>query len=124
MLCSTHGKVIIVSTRLQTDGSLTRMHLTISNQTQDDLRCTLRGVSQEDHVLIIQAHSKLISFSQKCSLLEVSRHTWNNATKEHEAISTEPVSVTMHLDFGAAARWKLVNAPADSEWVVYRNKVR
>lgn len=101
------------------------MHLTISNQTQEDLCCTLRGASQEDHVLFIRAHSKRISFSQKCSILEVSRHSWDNANKEHEANpGANPVSVTMHLNFGAAARWKLVKVPADSEWVVYRNKVR
>ncbi|KAG1882905.1 hypothetical protein F4604DRAFT_1739462 [Suillus subluteus] len=29
----------------------------------------------------------------------------------------------MHLDVDAAARWKLVKVPADSEWVVYRNKL-
>ncbi|KAG1736766.1 PLC-like phosphodiesterase [Suillus lakei] len=29
----------------------------------------------------------------------------------------------MHLDVDAGARWKLVKVPADSEWIIYRNKL-
>jgi 1-phosphatidylinositol phosphodiesterase len=100
------------------------MHLTISNQTQDDLHCTFIGTAQKDHVLLVRAHSKSVSFSQKCSLLKVSRHTWDYATKEYGTNSESSVSVSIRLDVDAAARWKLVKVPADSEWVVYRNKVR
>lgn len=84
---------------------------------------TNTGTAQEDHVLLVRAHSKSVSFSRKCSLLNVSRYKWDDPTKEHEASPINPVSVSVRLDVGAAAKWKLVKVPADSEWVVYRHKL-
>lgn len=102
------------------------MHLTISNQTQDDLCCAFRGSAHGDHILIVQAHAKSVVFSPKCSLLVISRHSRNGETKENETIrtSSRSVFVSMPIRVNTGRRWNLVEVQPDSEWIVYRNKVR
>jgi 1-phosphatidylinositol phosphodiesterase len=98
------------------------MHLTISNQTQDDLRCSFRDSELEDRVLLVKANGRSVIFAAKCSLLVVSRHSWNDETKEPEAVYS--VSIPTAPRVNTSGRWNLVKVPPDSEWIVYRNKVR
>jgi hypothetical protein len=100
------------------------MHLTISNQTQDDLRCSFRDSEPEDRVLLVKANAKSVIFAAKCSLLVVSRRSWNDETKEPEAVYTNSVSIPTAPRVNTSGRWNLVKVPPDSEWIVYRNKVR
>jgi len=100
-----------------------RMHLTISNQTEDDLRFTFGSYEEKAHA-VVKAHAKSTIVS-KCSLLVISRHPRNKETKEHESIYTSSVSVHVPLQ-GAniGRRWEFVKVPEDSEWIIYRDKVR
>lgn len=101
------------------------MHLTILNQTEDDLCCSFQSSSiQGDHDILVKAQAKRVIFSSKCSLLVLSRHSRGGETKEHEAVHTSSVSVPMPLRANTGRRWSLVKVQSDSEWIVYRNRVR